>query len=113
MEAVVGDVLPLAVGIAISPGTIIAAIKLLLGSRMLVLVKQWRGRPHDGDEPTMPAWMTASVAVPAIGYLVAAERMSGPLEELRYWLTSNNATVMAVLLLVIGVMMIGKGIGSF
>ena len=223
MGAVIGDVLPLAVGIAISPGTIIAAIlmllspkargtsvgfligwvlgivialtvfillasvltpadpdqpqpvagviKLLLGSLMLVLgVKQWRGRPHDGEEPTMPAWMTAidelstakgfgfglllsavnpknllmaasagvtigsaglslgataatvglftaiaaaSVAVPVIGYLVAAERMSRPLEELRSWLTSNNATVMAVLLLVIGVMMIGKGIGSF
>jgi hypothetical protein len=35
------------------------------------------------------------------------------LESLRRWLVHNNATVMAVLLLVIGVTVIGKGIGSF
>lgn len=223
MGEVIGDILPLALGITISPIPIIAAIllllspkakgtsvgflvgwilgilivlavfillasvitpadpdqpqpisgaiKLLLGALMLVLaIKQWRGRPRDGAEPSMPAWMSAidqltaakglglglllsavnpknllmgasagvtigsaglpfgstvvtvalftaiaaaSVAVPVIGYLAAAEAMSGPLEELRCWLTSNNATVMAVLLLVIGVMMIGKGIGNF
>jgi hypothetical protein len=39
--------------------------------------------------------------------------MAGPLESLRTWLVHNNATVMAVLLLVIGVVVIGKGIGSF
>jgi hypothetical protein len=38
--------------------------------------------------------------------------MTGPLNSLRAWLTQNNATVMAVLLLVIGVAMIGKGIGA-
>jgi hypothetical protein len=31
---------------------------------------------------------------------------------LRAWLTQNNAPVMAVLLLVIGVSLIGKGIGG-
>jgi predicted phage tail protein len=36
--------------------------------------------------------------------------MAKPLESLRTWLVHNNATVMAVLLLVIGVTMIGKGI---
>lgn len=55
----------------------------------------------------------ASVAVPVIGYLVARDAMSGPLQSLRGWLVHNNATVMAVLLLVIGVTMVGKGIGSF
>jgi threonine/homoserine/homoserine lactone efflux protein len=54
-----------------------------------------------------------SVAVPVIAYLVATEKMAAPLEALRGWLVQNNATVMAVLLLVIGVVMIGKGIGSF
>ena len=39
--------------------------------------------------------------------------MRGPLESLRVWLVHNNAIVMAVLLLVIGVVLIGKGIGSF
>ena len=55
----------------------------------------------------------ATVAIPVIAYLVASARMAGPLESLRGWLVHNNATVMAVLLLVIGVAVIGKGIGSF
>jgi len=55
----------------------------------------------------------ASVAVPVIGYLVASEKMSGPLESMHQWLVKENAVVMAVLLLVIGVAMVGKGIGSF
>ena len=54
-----------------------------------------------------------SVAVPVIAYLVASKRMAAPLEALRGWLVQNNATVMAVLLLVIGVVLVGKGIGSF
>ncbi|MBW8872623.1 MAG: GAP family protein, partial [Leifsonia sp.] len=54
-----------------------------------------------------------TVAGPVIAYLVASTRMVGPLESLRGWLLHNNATVMAVLLLVIGVVLIGKGIGSF
>jgi hypothetical protein len=32
---------------------------------------------------------------------------------LREWLVDNNAVIMAVLLLVIGVSMIGKGLGNF
>ena len=55
----------------------------------------------------------SSVAVPVIGYLVAARAMTKPLESLRAWLLHNNAAVMAVLLLVIGVTMVGKGIGDF
>ncbi len=223
MGSVIGDILPLALGIAISPIPIIAAIlmllspkarstsvgflvgwvlgiivaigiftalasvlpqddsdasqpiagvvKLLLGAGLLLLaLKQWKGRPKAGVEPALPSWMSAidtmtagralllgfllsavnpknllmaagagvtigsaelsggeialsilvfvllaaaTVAVPVIAYLVAAKKMAGPLERLRGWLVQNNATVMAVLLLVIGVVMIGKGIGSF
>lgn len=53
-----------------------------------------------------------SIAVPVIGYLVAADRMRGPLNEMREWLTVHNAAVMSVLLLVIGVALIGKGVGG-
>jgi len=38
--------------------------------------------------------------------------MRGPLDGMKAWLQANNATVMAVLLLVIGVGLIGQGIGS-
>lgn len=36
----------------------------------------------------------------------------GPLDVLRAWLQANNATVMATLILVIGVVLIGKGISG-
>ncbi|MEL4319215.1 GAP family protein [Leifsonia sp. YIM 134122] len=223
MGSVIGDVLPLALGIAISPIPIIAAIlmllspkakgtsigfllgwvlgiivavvlfellssiipasdpdaakpvagviKLLLGLGLLFLAwRQWSSRPAAGAEPALPKWMAAidtmtttrgfilgfvlaavnpknllmaagagvvigtagletgeivvvtaifviiaaiSVALPVIAYLAASSKMAAPLESLRGWLVHNNATVMAVLLLVIGVVMIGKGIGSF
>lgn len=223
MPEVIGDVLPLAVGIAISPIPIIAAILMLLSPKakttsvgfligwllgivvavvlftllsglipaadpdaskpvagivkivlgvllLLLALRQWRSRPR-GDQPAaLPKWMDAidsmtavrglvlafllaavnpknlllaasagvtigsagltvgeatlviavftlvagiSVLVPVIGYLVAADAMRGPLDALRGWLVAHNAAVMTVLLLVIGVVMIGKGIGSF
>ena len=223
MGAVIGDILPLALGVMISPIPIIAAIlmllspkakgtsvgfllgwvagivvvltvfillasvipqsdadqpqpvagviKIVLGALMLLLaVKQWRSRPKPGEEAALPTWMSAidqltlakclglgfllsavnpknllmaagagvvigsaqlatgelvvavtvftviaaaSVAVPVIGYLLASQALTGPLESLRGWLVQNNATVMSVLLLVIGVTSIGKGLGSF
>jgi threonine/homoserine/homoserine lactone efflux protein len=220
---VIGEILPLAVGIAISPVPIIAAIlmllspkakgasvgfllgwitgivvaivvftllssvlpaqdesgsspvrgviKIILGALLLFLaLRQWRGRPAEGEQATMPKWMSAidsmtagkalglgfllsavnpknllmaisagliiggaglavgqtvavivifvllaasTVLIPVVAYLIASERLAGPLDRLRAWLVNNNATIMAVLLLVIGVAVIGKGIGSF
>ena len=222
MGSVIGEILPLAVGVAISPIPIIAAILMLLSPRakvtslafmvgwvvgivvaivaftllssvlptddgsaapvagaikiilglllLLLAVKQWRGRPAKGEQATLPKWMSAidtmtpgkgvglgfllaavnpknlllaasaglilgpaalsigqnavaviiftliagcTVLIPVIAYLAASTRMAGPLEKLREWLVDNNATIMAVLLLVIGVSVIGKGISSF
>lgn len=223
MGPVLGEILPLALGVAISPIPVIAAIlmllspkarvtsagfllgwvlgivvavtvftllssalpdadadaskpiqgviQLLLGALLLLLaVRQWRGRPKAGEEPTMPKWMQAidkvsfpvalglgfllsavnpknlllaasagvdigsagldtgstalviaiftliaasTVLVPVVGYLIAADRLRGPLDALRVWLGRENAVIMSVLLLVIGVSLIGKGIGSF
>lgn len=220
MGQVIGDLLPLALGVAISPVPIIAVILMLLAPEaggtsagflvgwvlgivvatvvfvaiasatglqaggepsatsswikivlgvilMGLAVKQWRGRPEEGEEPTMPGWMAAidtftpvkalglgfllsavnpknlamavaagvaigggglstgevvvavvvftvlaasTVAVPVIAYAVASARMAAPLDSLRGWLVHNNATVMAVLLLVIGIVLVGKGI---
>lgn len=223
METALGEILPLAIGITISPVPIIATILMLLSPRaattsvgflvgwvlgtiatitvftlmstviapadpeaprpiagvvaillglalMALAVRGYRGRPREGDEPALPGWMsaidsmsatratilglvlsaanpknlllcagaglaigtasldiaassvaivvftvvaTASVTAPVILYAVARDRMTAPLESLRVWLTMNNATVMAVLMLVIGVVMIGKGIERF
>lgn len=222
MSEVIGEILPLAVGIAISPIPIIAAIlmllsprakrtsvgfligwlagivvavvlftlltsvipqdnagpspvagviKIILGALLLFLaIKQWRTRPAEGEQASMPKWMSAidamtagkalglgfllsavnpknllmaisagvivgsadpavdqiavviiifvllaasTVLIPVIGYLIASARLAGPLDKLREWLVENNALIMAVLLLVIGVSVIGKGLASF
>ncbi|GGD81690.1 GAP family protein [Microbacterium murale] len=150
---------------------ILGIVQLVLGSGMLFLaLRQWRGRPGPGDEPHMPKWMqtvdhisfggafglgallaganpknlllaasagatigsaglgageatvtvavftllaACTVLVPVIGYLVASERLAGPLDALRVWLSMENAVIMSVLLLVLGLVVIGKGISSF
>jgi threonine/homoserine/homoserine lactone efflux protein len=223
MGQVVGDLLPLAVGVAVSPVPIIAVILMLLAPRagtaslgfaagwvlgivavtaiaagvagtagaddgdgdpssgaswirlvlglvLLVLAAlQWRRRPKPGEQPALPTWMAAidgmtpvkafglgaalaavnpknlvmclsagvtiadgaldageqalvialftalaacTVLVPVVAYLVAKTRMRAPLDELRGWLQVNNATVMSVLLMVIGVTLVGKGLGA-
>jgi hypothetical protein len=222
MGSAIGSILPLALGIAISPIPIIAAIlmllspkaratsvgfllgwilgiivavvvftllsslipaasdgskpgagvvKIILGVLLLLLaVRQWRSRPKGDAEPALPKWMSAidsmtaakslglgfllsalnpknllmgvaagvaigaagitggevtitiviyvviaasTVAVPVIAYLVASTRMTAPLQSLRTWLVHNNATVMSILLLVIGFVVIGKGLADF
>ena len=55
----------------------------------------------------------STVAVPVVGYFTMRERATSWLQGLKVWLTANNAAVMAVLLLVIGVSLIGKGIGGY
>jgi threonine/homoserine/homoserine lactone efflux protein len=55
----------------------------------------------------------STVLIPVLAFLIAGDRAKGPLTNMRVWLVANNATIMAILLLVIGVALIGKGIGSF
>jgi threonine/homoserine/homoserine lactone efflux protein len=148
-----------------------AVIHLVLGALLLLLaVRQWLGRPKAGEEPALPKWMQAidrirfatafglgfllsainpknllmaaaagvavgsaalatgevvvviavftviaasTVLVPVVAYLIASARLRGPLDALRTWLAKENAVIMAVLLLVIGVSLIGKGIAAF
>lgn len=152
------------------PSALSSWVRLALGALLVVLsVRHWYGRPAPGAEPSLPGWMTAidtfsagkalglgfllaainpknfaagvaagvaiaqgalsgggitvavavftlvaaaTVLVPVLAYAVAAAKVAGPLDRLKLWLEANNATVMAVLLLVIGVVLIGKGIGG-
>ncbi|TCO17202.1 Sap-like sulfolipid-1-addressing protein [Kribbella steppae] len=221
MNEVIGELLPLAVGVAISPVPIMAAILMLLAPRaggtsagfllgwvagiavatgvftalagvgfgdsdepsaavswvkiglgvllLLLAARQWRARPKPGTAAALPGWMSAmdsftlpkaaglgfvlsavnpknllmcvaagtaigsgglsgggdvvavavftalaasSVAVPVLAYAVARDRLRGPLDGLKQWLQAHNAAVMSVLLLVIGTVLIGKGIGG-
>lgn len=54
----------------------------------------------------------STVLIPVVAYLLAAERLRAPMEALREWLARENAVITTVLLVVIGVLMIGKGLGS-
>ncbi len=43
-----------------SPATWLSIVKIVLGLLLwLLAVRQWRGRPRDGREPELPAWMTS------------------------------------------------------
>ena len=86
--------------LGISAGVIIGDANLSLGDAVVVIV-------------VFALVAGCSVLIPVVGYLIASARMAGPLDGLRQWLVDNNAAVMAVLLLVIGVAVIGKGIASF
>lgn len=56
---------------------------------------------------------SSSVAIPVLGYLFAVDAARRPLTVLHTWLVHNSTIVLAVLLLVIGVILIEKGIASF
>ncbi|RVW03816.1 GAP family protein [Rhodococcus xishaensis] len=150
--------------------SVTATIRVALGVLLLILaVRQWRRRPAPGEDPTLPRWLAAvdkvtpakalalgfglsavnpknllmivgaavavtqlgvggaaivvagtvftvlaasTVAVPVIVYFTMRDRATGWLNDLKAWLTTNNAAVMAVLLLVIGASLIGRGISG-
>lgn len=150
-------------------GTAVGVVKLLLGVLFLLMAAgQWRKRPKAGETARLPKWMAGvdrmspgtafgigaalsalnpknlplaltaglslarlsggesvlalvvfvlvaacSVLVPVAVYLLFTERMRAPLDRMKDWLTRNNATVMFIVLLVLGVSVIGKGIASF
>ena len=47
------------------------------------------------------------------GYLLMPERMDRPLNAAKSWLITNNAVIMTVILLIIGAMVLSKGLQSF
>jgi threonine/homoserine/homoserine lactone efflux protein len=59
--------------------------------------------------------LVASVGVgaPVVIYFALGDRSASLLEQLKNWMARNNAVIMAVLLLVIGVKLIGDAISGF
>jgi threonine/homoserine/homoserine lactone efflux protein len=164
------SIIVLAVGLEGSDGSSDAGgwVKVVIGLLFVLLaVRQWRSRPHDGDEPHMPKWMASideftavkafgvavllsavnpknlgltvaaaasigaegldvgeeaavvaiyvvlasiTLIVPVVGFLAARERMTPILDSMKAWLLVNNATVMAILFLVLGAKVLGDGI---
>jgi len=53
------------------------------------------------------------VAAPVVVYFAMGDRSQHLLDELKTWLARNNAVIMAVLMLIIGVKLIGNAISGF
>jgi hypothetical protein len=56
---------------------------------------------------------TIGVAVPVVLYFAMGDRSRELLDGMKDWLARNNAVIMAVLLLIIGVKLIGDAISGF
>jgi threonine/homoserine/homoserine lactone efflux protein len=54
----------------------------------------------------------STIGVPVTVYLSARDKVAAPLRSLRDWLARNNAVVMTMVLLLIGVVLVGKGIAG-
>jgi threonine/homoserine/homoserine lactone efflux protein len=54
-----------------------------------------------------------TVALPVLLNLLMGQRAKVVLDSMNTWLRANNATVMATLILVIGFVLVGKGISGF
>jgi threonine/homoserine/homoserine lactone efflux protein len=55
---------------------------------------------------------SVSVAVPVLSYLIAGDRLLTPLSVAKDWLTSHNAGLMAVVLIVLGLLVLSNGISG-
>jgi Sap, sulfolipid-1-addressing protein len=55
---------------------------------------------------------TSGIAVPVVAVAVAPERTAPPLERLKAWLIYHNTAVTSAILLVIGVVLIGRGLAA-
>jgi hypothetical protein len=53
-----------------------------------------------------------TVAIPVLTFIILGEKAQPTLDKWKAWLTANNTTVMAVLLLVFGIVLIGNGISG-
>ena len=59
------------------PADWVSVLELVLGVGLLLLsVKQWRGRPRDGEEPPVPKWMGALDGFTAVKALAAGAVLS-------------------------------------
>ena len=56
---------------------------------------------------------SVTIAVPVFYRLIAGKQADAQLQAWKEWLTYNNATVVCVVLLMMGVMIIGKGVGGY
>ena len=83
---------------------ICAAAGLAIGTAGVEPAQAWAG----------VAWFVAvagsTVAIPVLGYAVSGDRLDRPLARLKDWMERQHATLVAVILVVIGLLVLYKGI---
>jgi Sap-like sulfolipid-1-addressing protein len=152
------------------PATWVLWLELVLGVLLLlVALRQFRSRPHDGETTPTPKWMgaidgftpanalgagallsalnpknlllavggaatiaampiptneqaiayivfalvaTIGVASPVVIYFALGDRAPAILDRLKGWMSQNNAVIMTILCLIIGVKLIGQALGG-
>ena len=52
----------------------------------------------------------SSVAIPVLAYVMFGDHLDGPLARLKDWMERHNAALVAVILVVIGLLVLYKGI---
>jgi hypothetical protein len=87
LSRAIGDLLPSAVGVALSPIPIIAVILILATPR-------------------------ARSNGPALYFVFAPEAAARPLDAIRRFMEQHNAIIMFVVLLVLGAKLLGDGLGG-
>ena len=83
---------------------ICAAAGLAIGSAGLGTVGAWI------SELFYVLIAASSAAIPVLAYAVAGERLDGPLTRLKDWMERHNAALVAAILVIIGVLVLYKGI---
>lgn len=83
---------------------ICAAAGLAIGTEGLGQTKAWVAVAY------YVAIAASSVAMPVLAYAVSGERLDRPLAKLKDWMEQHNAALMASILVVIGILVLYKGI---
>ncbi|GAY14250.1 GAP family protein [Mycobacterium sp. shizuoka-1] len=81
-----------------------AAAGLAIGSAGLGTAGAWTA------DAVFTAVAASSVALPVLAYLVAGERLDEPLTKLKNWMEEQHAALVAAIVLVIGLVVLYKGI---
>jgi Sap, sulfolipid-1-addressing protein len=105
----IGPAKALGLGVLLS-GLNIKIILLTLAAMLAVTEASLSGAQTLAAATIFIVVASISVAAPVLLNLILGQRAAGPLTASRAWLEANNATIMVVLLLVIGVVVAGKGL---
>ena len=81
-----------------------AAAGLAIGSAGLGATGAWTA------DIVFTAVAASSVALPVLAYLVAGEKLDGPLTKLKSWMEEQHAALVAAILVILGLMVLYKGI---